>query len=79
MMCRWHIIGVPRNECNEFWGFPSEPRLTEERSQAEIPSAWRRSDETQVLLPGQGATQNFSKMQVKPSFLLGRCILPPLA
>ena len=29
----------------------SEPRLTEERSKAEIFSALRRSDETQVLLP----------------------------
>ena len=31
----------------------SEPRLTEERSKAEIISALRRSDETQVLLPAQ--------------------------
>lgn len=34
MTCRWHVAGVPRNECIEFWGFPSKPRLTEERSAA---------------------------------------------
>ena len=36
-------------ECHA--GGMAEPRLTEERSKAEIFSALRRSDETQVLLP----------------------------
>ena len=49
----------------------AEPRLTEERSKAEIFSALRRSDENQVLLPA--ARDNAESLKEVEKMILYAC------